>query len=441
MAKRPYQAMTGFENEFFLIDGKGRIVHGADTLLSEAQRRGQGTVKKEVARNFIEIAAQPNEAVPYSMENLLGDIEVLRESAERNGMSLLPLGTYPGSFSPSMRDDGHYGIMRYVFGKERFPIWGRCCGFHCHFSLPRGIFDGQLRMLKLLAHIKIKDSLVNSYNLLVAADPVFTTFMQSSPYYEGKYLGKDSRIIMFRGGRALRNPSGIFSRYEELGCLPPYRHTVFDIMDIISTRYELWKKAIASVGINIRVLPKYWSLMDTTWTAAKINPNGTLEERGMDINHPQYIAAIGIMMKFLMKRIQDEVYTVVPSEIGIREPFKVEKDIIYIPPYSYVESTVQYLSATEGLENPIVFDYCRRFLRFAKSAIPADRQIFLQPLDRMLLAGKTVSDEILDFSRKRGYQRNERIPNSLAAEIALLHANRLEKEIIGMKRILERYRQ
>ena len=432
--------MTGFENEFFLIDRKGRIVHGADTLLSNAQMRGQAAVKKEVAKNFIEIASEPNVNVPYSMENLLLDIEKLRESAQRNGMLLLPLGTYPGSFSPSMRDDGHYGVMHYVFGKK-FPIWGRCCGFHCHFTLPRGIFDSQFRVIKILAHMKVKDSLVNSYNLLVAADPVFSTFMQSSPYYEGSQLGKDSRVIMFRGGRALRNPSGLFSDYEELGCLPPYKHTVFDLMDIISTRYELWKKEIASVGINIRVLPKYWSLMDTTWTAVKINPNGTLEERGMDINHPQYIAAIGVLMKFVMRRIQDEVYTVVPSEIGITEPFRVENDIIYIPPYSYVENTLQYLAATEGLENGIVHDYCKRFLRFAKTAVPGDRQILLKPLERMLQERKTVSDEILEFTARRGFGRGERIPNSLAAEIALVHANRLEKEITDMGRLLERFRR
>ena len=440
MARRPYRAMTGFENEFFLIDNMGRIAHGADILLNEAQRRGQGAVKKEVARNFIEIASDPNEKVPYSMENLISDIEWLRESAKRYGMHLLPLGTYPGSFMPSMRDDGHYGVMRYVFGKK-FPIWGRCCGFHSHFTLPRGIFDSQLRVIKILAHMKVKDALVNSHNLLVASDPVFATFMQSSPYYEGRQMGKDSRIIMFRGGRALRNQKGIFSEYEELGCLPPYKPTVFDLMDIISSRYELWKRAVSKVGINIRVLPKYWSLMDTTWTAVKINPNGTLEERGMDINHPQYIAAIGLMMKFVMRRIQDEVYTVVPSEIGITEPFRVEGDVIYIPPYSYVENTLQYLSAYEGLENGIVHEYCRRFLRFAKSAIPNDRQVFLRPLERMLAERKTVSDEILDFAARKGYAKGERIPNSLAAQIALLHARRLEREILDMKRLLERYRQ
>jgi len=116
-----------------------------------------------------------------------------------------------------MRNDRPYRIKESIFGKNRWKIAGRCVGFHCHYTLPRGIFDAQLRVLKMIIRSKIKDSMVNSYNLLIAADPALTCFMQSSPFYQGKYLGKDSRVIMYRGGECFNNSSGLYANLEEFG--------------------------------------------------------------------------------------------------------------------------------------------------------------------------------------------------------------------------------
>ena len=434
----PYKSMSGFEVEYQLIDEKGKIVHGADDILKDASRMKNRGIKKEVAKNFIEIAAKPHEKIPYSAGYLLQDIETLSEIAEKHGMLLLPLGCYPGSFAPSMRQEGHYGIMKYVLGKGQFKILGRCCGFHCHFTLPHGIFDEHLRMLKLLAHIKVKDRLVNSYNLLIASDPALTSFMQSSPFYQGKHIGKDSRMIVFRGGKALGNIKGAFGGYEQLASLPPYKHTAFDIIDIITTRYETWSGAIQKVGINLKVLPKYWSLMDTTWNAIKVNPNGTLEERGMDINHLQYLLGSGVMMHSILKKLQDEAYTVIPSETGIKNPFKVEGDVIHIPPFPYVKKTLQNLSAYKGLESSEVHDYCSKFLRFAQNATPKDLQIFLSPLKKMLSKKKTVSDEILEMARKEGWREGEALSRKAAAKISLHHASQMPSEIERMKEMIGR---
>ena len=104
---------------------------------------------------------------------------------------------------------------------------------------------------------------------------------------------------------------------EEFGGLSPYKLTVLDIMDIVSTRYEKWKSYIKSLGLNINALSLYGSILDTTWNPVKVNPNGTLEQRGMDMNHPIYIAGIGVIIKFILKKLQEEYYAVVSSEIGI----------------------------------------------------------------------------------------------------------------------------
>ena len=430
------KSLVGFEVELFTINSKGYIVNGADTILKKSSKNKTLTIKKECAGNMIEIASYPNEMVPHTMQHLLNELEYLVSIASKENILLCPLGTYPGKFNPYMRTDRPYKIKKSIFGKNRWKIAGRCVGFHCHHTLPRGIFDNQLRVLKMLIRSKIKDSLVNSYNLLIAADPALTCFMQSSPFYQGKYLGKDSRVIMYRGGEYLNNPSGLYANLEEFGSLPPYKLTALDIIDIISTRYEKWKSYIKGLGLNIKVLSIYGSILDTTWNPVKINPNGTLEQRGMDMNHPIYMAGIGVIIKYILKKLQEEYYAVIPSEIGIKEPFKVEKDVIYIPPYPYVRNELQKLSAYKGFDSDIIYNYCKRFLRFAASTMPQDRIKLIKPFQEMLRKRKTVSDEILNYARKKGFKKNDTITNKLAAEIALEHSNRLLRDIISTRNMI-----
>ena len=207
-------------------------------------------------------------------------------------------------------------------------------------------------------------------------------------------------------------------------------------MDIITTRFEKWKSYIKGLGINIKVLSFYGSILETNWSPLKINPHGTLEVRGMDMNHPIYIAGIGVIIRWVLKKLQEEYYAVVPSEIGIKEPFKVEGDVVYVPPYSYVRNELQKLSAYKGLESDINYNYCKRFLRFAASTMPKDRLKLIEPFKEMLNKRKTVSDEILDYARKKGFKKKESITNKLAAEIALKHSERLLREIISTRNII-----
>lgn len=428
--KQPLKkSLTGFEIEMFTINSEGKITNTADAILKKAKNDRNLALKKEISLNMVEIASYPGMMVPDTMNHLLDELEYAISIAEKNNTLLCPLGTYPGKYNPVMRTDKKYEIKKSIFGKERYKIEGRCTGFHCHYTLPRGIFDSQLRALKMLTRSKIKDSMVNSYNLLIAADPALTCFMQSSPFYQSKFIGKDSRVIMYRGGKALNNEKGLYANFQDFGSLPYYKATALDIIDLITKRYNKWKSYIKSLGLNIKVLSLYGSILYTTWGPIRISPHGTIEQRGMDMNHPIYIAGIGVIVRWILKKLQEEYYAVVPSEIGIKEPFKVEKDVIYIPPYSYVRNELQKLSAYKGLESDAVYNYCKKFLRLAESVMPKDRTNLIKCFKQMLKKRKTVSDEILDFARKKGFKRKEPISNRLAAEIALKHSEKLISEI------------
>ncbi len=435
--KKSFKKMfIGMEVELFTLNSSGRVIDGADIILNSALQQKNSHLKQECAKNMLEAVSSPNEMVPDSMAHLLEQVNYALEIARKNDMHLLPLGCYPGYFNPTMRKEKRYAIQKSLFG-EKFKIAGRCIGFHCHYSLPRGMFDEQLRMLKILVHSKIKDGFVNSYNFAIAIDPCLTTFMQSSPYYQGRHLGKDSRMIMYRGGEDLKSPHGMYADLQEFGGLPMYKLTAFDIVEAIKGRYEKWKSLLIGAGINLKTLAMYQSILSLNWSPVKVNPNGTLEQRGMDMNHLEYVAGVGVLLKFLFKKLQEEHFAVVPSEIGINEPFKIEKDIIYIPPYSYVRSVLQKSSAYEGLENDELHNYCRRLFAFAQKNVPRDRHIFLAPIKKMIQERKTVSDQILDFAKRKGYDRNEDLPQEVSAEIALIHAEKLQKSSCNLQTLIK----
>ena len=107
------KSLTGFEVELFTID----------------------KIKKECAGNMIEIASYPNEMLPDTMGHLLDELEYLASIAEKEGILLCPLGTYPGKFNPFMRDDKRYKVQKYIFGKNRFKIRTRTPLLVCCFAI------------------------------------------------------------------------------------------------------------------------------------------------------------------------------------------------------------------------------------------------------------------------------------------------------------------
>jgi len=430
--------MLGLEVELFTLDNSGNIINAADKLIKEVNEKDKTIdVKKECAKNIVELGSFPSVNIPDTMDTLLKNFESLLLHAEKMEISIFPLGTYPGKFTPGMREEGNYKIKKGLFGKKRFEIAGRCLGFHCHYALPWGVFDQKHLTLKKLINSKNKESLVNSYNLLIAMDPALTTFMQSSPFYQGKFIGKDSRVIVYRGGKNLRFPEGLYSNYYSFGGLQTYKHTGTDLMNYIANKYVRWKNTLKKVDFNIKTLSKYGSILDPTWNPVKVNANGTLEQRGMDINHPMLILGISTIMKHVLKKVQEEFIKVIPSDIGLKEPFKFEKKILYIPPDSYVRTKLQRFSAYEGLENDEVYRYCKRLLKFAKSLATKKEAKFLDPFEGMIRDRKTVSDQLLNEAKKKGYKKGAELPQKAAAEIALNHSQRLFKEILLTRKLIE----
>ncbi len=431
------EPLVGLETELFVINNKGKFVNKADLLLKEVDSNRH--IMKECAKSMVEIAAPPDVAIHKTSMNLLNNMENLLAVAEKKNLSLLPLGSYPGKAKPEMRTSEAYNAKMKLFGNKRFFIAGRCAGFHCHYDLPFSL--PLLKNLSLLQFLDIKheSAMINGYNMMIAMDPALTTFMQSSPFYEGKNLGKDSRMIVYRGSECLKYPNSLYARYPEFGHLPSYKHSVFELLDMIQEKFNDWKNNILSVGVNIKSFSLYGSLLSTAWNPVKINPLGTLEQRGMDMNQPQNIIAATALIKYTIKRIYDDGLNVVPDAIGIEEPFKVEGDTLYIPPDKYVYKNLQYASAYHGLDNNSIQKYCRGLLTFARSSLNNKKSAsYFHPFEKMLENRQTVADEIIKDAKKLGWKKDVDLTQNNAKEIAIEHANKLFKSILFAKKQMKK---
>lgn len=431
----------GGEFEFFTLDTNGYMIEGAKKVITEVQKRyPKIPITKECGTNMIEMGVPPDIHTPNVYRYFLSDISQVIEVAKELGVILYPFSTYPGMFTPKFNTDKSYTAKEHIFGKERWKIAAECVGHHFHYTLPWGVFDGENKALKPLINSKHKQSLVNIYNMAIAMDPVLTVFTQSSPFYRGKHLGKDSRVIAYRGGLALKYKDGLYTKYPKFGALQQYKFTGADLIHTINNKNKHWLNLIKKHA------PDYYeeakrdqSILATSWNPVKVNPHGTIELRGMDINYPSILLAIGTMIQYIGKLIQQDFVQVLPSDIGLVKPFRREENVIYIPPYSHVRLRLQYLSAYEGLANDEVYEYALSLFKLAKKNMPKEMYPFVEPLEKMLKDRYTVSDQIIDTAKNKGFVQKGTISNENAAELALHYSKEFLQDIKKTQDLLSNF--
>src|SRR3989344_2263462 len=423
--------LLGLETEFILIDNNGFVVHNADSIMKPLKK---GTAKKEAAHNMIEVISNPSEIITDSAHELLDKIIAVNESAEKHDARLFYYSTYPGKFIPSIRRDKPYFVKEKIFGKERFKIAGRCVGFHFHYTLPKGIFDKISKEIKIMVKSNINKNMIDSYNMIIAMDPALTTFLQSSPYYKGQYHGKDSRVMFYRGNKFF-GVEDLYTHHQDFGALPQYYHTLFDIAHLVDERFRKWSLMMKKFEMNIKSISLYGSILDTNWGPVKINPHGTLEMRGMDMNRFSLIASSSFIMQSILNAIHEDVINIEINQLAIKEPFKMEGDVVYIPPFTYVDSVLQRDSAIYGMESVVVRNYCSNLLNLSRKVLPKDRKKFLKPFRKMTSKKMTVSDEILKEAGKLGAK--DVITNKQAAELSLRLTDNISREIKKAERFVK----
>jgi len=122
------------------------------------------------------------------------------------------------------------------------------------------------------------------------------------------------------------------------------------------------------------------------------------------MNFPSYIIPVSVILKFIFKKIQQDFTHVLPSDVGIEEPFVTEDNIIFIPAHTHVRNKLQRCAAYEGLANDEVYNYTKRFIKLIKPYIPDNYKKLMQTIYTTLDERKSMSDHILTKFKKKGYK-------------------------------------
>jgi len=426
------KSSSGMELELQLLDHRGRIANKADKVIGAVKKESKEIdIVHEAFQNMIELRSLPKVRLKDSFPRLFDDLISILEVSRKLDLKIFGLGCYPGSFQQEMTKKKRYNVQKQIVGENYGFYNSHCIGFHYHYTLPWGVFDRKQKFLKQLYNSKTKDSLLDSYNLLIAADPAVSTLMQSTPFMERKFIAKDSRALLYRNPDDFGRSQGAFEKIPEFGELPDYAWTMEDLRQRLLSLDEhyrgLWAKTMYKKSVKSK------KLLDYVWTVVKINKIGTLEYRGCDMNHPKYFAATAVLLKSIQRVVQQNFYRVEVSDIAIKEPFKVEDEKIFIPPQSYVKMRLQPLSAYKGFDSDEVYNYTKRFYNFAKKYSNPNYHKFLAPLKRLVNRRKTVSDILIARVKAKGYSLDDLIPQEVCAELALAHAAQFRRESYKIK--------
>ncbi len=438
-SSRPLKrAKTGLETEMHVINSKGKISYKGLELIDAVKKQfPEVEIVKECGQNMIEFGTYPDINAYNPALEILESIEKTIKVAKKLNLRIYPFATYPGKIEEKLTSsDGLYKIQEKIFGKEKFSYAVKAVGFHNHYTMPKGVFDFEKKDLKLLVNSKLKRSLLHSYNFLIAIDPILTLFTQSSPFFENTLLAKDSRMLIYRGGKKLAYP-GLYSNTQQLGGLPPYKQTATDLIRSLSRRQLRWKKLVKNVSPEFDFDKKYPNKLIISWNPVKVNRHGTLEQRGMDMNYISIVLACSALIKFALRKIQRDFIEVLPADVGIKNPFKINNGIMFIPPHTHVRVKLQKASAYEGFENDELYSYTKSFMKFIKPLMPDFYKPLIKKIDLMIKKRKSTSDEIIAYAiRNELLSKYETITDKGASKIALHFSKKFEKDLEKTKKIV-----
>jgi len=222
---------------------------------------------------------------------------------------------------------------------------------------------------------------------------------------------------------------GLYSQLPQYGSLPNY---IFSISEL-ATRVELQQKRFMEFAKK-----KYPDIVDELrerhmhefyWGPIRISKYGTIEYRGLDMNSPSFIMAAALLLKKTFERVKKDNLRVLPSDIGMRDPFLIEGNVLHVPPYSYVAGVLQKKAAINGTDSSTIRDYIKRLVNFAFKDKKELKKKRYARINQILITGKNRSDMILKDAVNMHWTRGTPLKDDIAKKLALASADELEREI------------
>lgn len=417
----------GLEQEFFLVEESGEPSVRADEFLERCRERSErdghgkaSCLAPEWVKGVVEINTPPVRSLAGLEEQYADNVRLAVRSAREIGLRLYPLGTYPLSLEPSVREEPDYQVQVLTVGPERFMDAGRCAGTHLHLGLPDGTVDTESGVSPGASE-PARRELLDLYNLATALDPALIFLTRSCPFYEGGTTGLAPRTARYRGSDAF-DWDGVYRNLPEVGALRPYAKNPAHLVEQQFDRYRAWLAAMERAGVDLGLfLDSGGDLLRPAWNPVRLNRQGTLELRGMDSNLPETTFAAVELVLLAAGRVARENLTVTPDESV--SAFEVDGDRLLVPGFGRLGGPLFHAAVAGGADDPTITHYLDSVLGFVAGDGPRLEKLRLRRQATGLYP--TTEGKIL-ASRK---SRDDRISDEEGLRLVLWACDELEGQV------------
>jgi len=444
----------GLESEKMIYDLKEKkISNSAQRMLQSLEDYkviyGDSDVNRvtgEFVHSMIEMSSSPTTDVFGVVRDYLFSYELVKEVADRTGGRLLPMGSYPLSYQPTMVSKWEYHVKNSILsnnpdvGWELSPEHGlfaaaNCAGVHVHAEL-----ETQLQFHPF------SNEIIDKHNLAVALIPLCA--FSSSPYSEGIHEAKSMR--------AHRYFYGIYEKFSKGSGIPPMFSSSLSLLRYYLQTGRTWISRGESLGYDPEELQKLTVGNGANWGMVRWNYKwNTIEMRCFDTDLVGMDLAKFTLASRALKRADlkgEHLHTRILFGENADLPTEIEKqdaliktllpellavnagDVSVLP--TILMNRLIYLSVTEGLSNGLVYDYVGRVIKFASYELDWKEKWVANTLTKAYFDCESTSDWILKLTNKKKNLRPEEV-DALIHELLKKEDGQLERLRSGLPKDMQ----
>lgn len=396
----------GLEVEKFIFDVKQGVPSESVFSLLDAmtdfdrgtpQAFGNNRPTNEFVLSMVEFGTIPSEDPLLTLKDYLFNYLMIKDVANREQVSLVPMASLPMDYLPHMTPKRAYYIQNSILSGRPQPDWrmdvnsplkaaGNCAGIHVHAEIETPhefLFDN--------------NELKNKYNMGLMLSPMIA--FSSSPYFFSKHEGKSMR--------GLRYYHEVYRDFPLNGGLPPVADSSVDVLDFVKKSRMNWIDRGEKLGFSKNEIESQIFNKSANWNPVRWNSRwNTIEIRCLDSDSVELDAAKFIWMCSALRRMDLK-----GENLQCRELSKLKLDRGLIDEAFLVSGGEVSILGSEALsdlfERAMIFGtkdsyvehYLHRLSEFCQENISREENWLFQKLKNILNSHSTTSEILLGITK------------------------------------------
>ncbi|MBT4165603.1 hypothetical protein HOE04_01030 [archaeon] len=390
---------SGIEIEGQLIYKDGSLANRMTEVVTDP--RNSGDITPELSHVMWEVIAPPSTSLDVLKSSFRERLKTLQEISNSYGLRNIPSSTLHNETEVKSRDpERPRGLRkRKILGNKLRDLEHHISGTHVHTDLLEDEEQAHSQVL-----------------LYTAMDPVFS-FMSSSPFLFGKNSKNDYRVLTYR--------NEVFENLHKQGQLLDYPSSLKEAYDRQKQSYEEFKKILEAKGLD----PEGLGESNCVWGPLRLTSFGTIEARGADTNLLSNVIALTGLYKGVAHYIEKENPQIEIDQSERYTPeeyFTPKKGKIILPSHNQLKR-FEEIGATTGLRNTRLRNYLTNILETAEKGLDSPKH--LEPFRNMIANKKNFADEIVEYAKNKGLEKNYQIDGHGARELRKYIAERHEEDL------------